>query len=373
MKRIKVPYFSYDRMAESDRLLELVNEVARRGGFIMQRELSDFETELGSFIGKDEPGSVIGVADGTIAIQLALELAGIGPGDEVLVPTHTFIATAAAIVHVGAEPILVDIGDDLLMSSSDAAIKITNRTKAILPVQLNGFVCDMDAICSLASAHNLLVIEDSAQALGAQWKGRMAGTFGFAGTASFFPAKTLGCYGDGGALFVNGSCHHSEAAFLLRNHGRDSSGMPVRWGYNCRLDNLQAAVLNKKLREYPTYVQRRVEIANRYNEAFKNIDGLQVPGDYLDPRVTPVYQNYEIIVERRVELERWLKALEIGTLRQWSGYMLHQCRELKIRGSDSCPNAEKLCDKTLMLPLNHYLTDEEVDAVTTGVLSFYEK
>jgi dTDP-4-amino-4,6-dideoxygalactose transaminase len=186
---------------------------------------------------------VLGMANATDALHLALRAAGIGSGDEVIFSSHTMVATPAAIHFAGATPVPVECGPDHLIDSVAVEAAITLRTKAILPTQLNGRVADMDALQSIASKHGLAIFEDAAQALGAKYKGRSAGTFGEAACVSFYPAKTLGCLGDGGCLITNSDRIYEQVG-LLRDHGRDASGDVVLWGLNSRLDNLQAAILN---------------------------------------------------------------------------------------------------------------------------------
>jgi dTDP-4-amino-4,6-dideoxygalactose transaminase len=233
---------------------------------------------------------VIGVADGTVALMMGLRAAGIGRGDEVIVPSHTFVASAAAIHHVGATPVLADCGPDHLIDAADVARKISPRTKGVMPVQLNGRTANMDGIVALAREHGLKIVEDSAQALGSKFKGRFAGTFGVAGSCSFYPSKTLGCFGDGGAVFTNDD-GAAEFMRLLRDHGRATSGDVTHWGYNSRLDNVQAAVLDFKLSRYDQEIARRREIAASYQEKLNGISELVLPpAPDCDPDHFDIYQ-----------------------------------------------------------------------------------
>ena len=169
---------------------------------------------------------------------MGLKACGVKPNDEIIISSHTYIATAAAIKLVGAEPVFADIGEDFLLSSKKVEEKITNKTVGIMPTQLNGRCCNMDEIMSVAKENNIMVFEDSAQGLGASYKGKKAGTFGSFGTISFYPAKVLGCFGDGGAVMTNDDQIANKLS-LLRDHGRDINGEVVAWGTNSRLDNLQ--------------------------------------------------------------------------------------------------------------------------------------
>ena len=261
----KIPFFDYPALyaQRKQEYLEVVGDVLDRGAYIMQRDLLDFETELASYLGAKH---VIGVADGTMALLTSLKAAGIGNGDEVILPSHTFVASAAAIYHVGARPVLVECASDHLIDAESAVNAVTEKTRAIMPVQLNGRVTNMDPILELAERHNLQIIEDSCQALGAKFNDRYAGTFGTAGTFSFFPAKTLGCFGDGGAVITNND-DVADKIRIIRDHGRDPEDGKVKlFGYNSRLDNLQAAVLLAKLRYYDSDIARRRIIASIYEE-----------------------------------------------------------------------------------------------------------
>jgi dTDP-4-amino-4,6-dideoxygalactose transaminase len=362
-----VPFFNYPALfaREEKELMPIIHDVLRRGAYIMQKDLLQFEENLGRYLGVKH---VIGVADGTVAIMMGLRAAGIGAGDEVIVPSHTFVASAAAIHHVGAKPVLADCGPDHLIDAADVARKITPRTKGIMPVQLNGRTANMDGIVALARQHGLKIVEDSAQALGSKFKGRCAGTFGVAGTCSFYPSKTLGCFGDGGAVFTDDD---DAATFmrLLRDHGRAASGDVTDWGYNSRLDNLQAAVLDFKLSRYDQEVARRREIASAYNDKLKGLPGLVLPpAPGSDPDHFDIFQNYEVESDQRDALRAHLDARGVKTIIQWGGKTLHQFRDLKL--NDDVPATETLTARFFLLPMNTSLSDEDVAYVCEQVLRF---
>ncbi len=248
LTRRQIPFFNYPALfaGQEQELMAMLRDVLGRGAYILQRDLVEFESALRTYLGVKH---ALGVADGTNALNLALLANGVGPGDEVIVPAHTYIASAASIHFAGATPVLCECGPDHMIDVSSAECAITERTKAIMPVQLNGRTADMDALMRLATSRNLAVVEDAAQALGSRFRGRFAGTFGAAGTFSFYPAKVLGCFGDGGAVVTNDDAIAQRLA-LLRDHGRNSEGEVVAWGTNSRLDNVQAAVLGFKLKSF---------------------------------------------------------------------------------------------------------------------------
>ncbi len=363
-----VPFFNYPHVFESHReeLISTFENVASRGAYILQQEMEDFEKHLAEYTGVK---FALGVANGTDALLIALRAAGVGPGDEVIFCSHTYVATAAAIHFVGAVPRPIECGSDHMMDVCKIEDAVTERTKAIMPTQLNGRTCDMDAIQEIADRHQLLIVEDAAQALGSKYKGKHAGTFGVAGTISFYPAKTLGSLGDAGAILTNDD-RMCEAMSQMRDHGRNADGDVVSWGLNSRLDNLQAAILDVKLRDYAADVDRRREIACMYHEQLQGISQLTLPpAPGSEPDHFDVFQNYEIEADSRDELQTRLKSNGVGTLVQWGGKVVHQFEGLQIKGK--LPFTERMISRSLMLPLNTSLTDDDVRYVCDNIADFY--
>ena len=357
-----VPFFDYRRVftSEEEDLVEIFRDVGRRGAFIMQEDLGRFERNLAAFLGARH---TLGVANATDGLLIALRAAGIGPGDEVIFCSHTMVATAAAIHFAGAVPVPVECGADHLIDPAAVEAAITPRTRAILPTHLNGRTADMDAL----AAHGLPVIEDAAQALGSRFKGRAAGTFGIAAAISFYPAKVLGCLGDGGAVITNDAAVH-DRMLQLRDHGRRADGEIVSWGLNSRLDNLQAAILDDRLRRHDQAVGRRRAIARLYREALDDLLELKLPpledADHFD-----VFQNYEIEAVKRDQLRAYLKSRGIGTLIPWGGKAVHQWDGLGFEVH--LPFTEKLFKRLLLLPMNPWLSDSDVEYVASSVRDFY--
>jgi dTDP-4-amino-4,6-dideoxygalactose transaminase len=366
---MEIPFFRYPHVFTQHReeLLNAVHDVLERGSFILQEDLAQFEQEVAEFVGSKH---AIGVADGTESMILALLAAGIGQGDEVIFCSHTYIATADAIHFVGATPVPCDMGFDNLMDPDDVRTRITTNTKVIMPTQLNGRVCDMTRLQEIADEHGLLIIEDAAQALGAKFDGKCAGTFGYAGSISLYPAKVLGCFGDGGLLFTQDD-ETAKVLRQLRDHGRNEEGVVVRWGLNSRLDNLQAAVLRVKLRHFAKDIDRRREIATLYSNELGDLHELQLPPtpdsdqDHFD-----IYQNYEIQADSRNDLQSYLRARGIGTIVQWAGKAVHQFPELDL-GSHSIPKVEAFVQRCLLLPMNTSLSNEEIEYTCEQTRSFY--
>lgn len=364
----EVPFFDYSKMFAryQEALTEIFQDVLRRGAFILQRDLEEFEERLKKYTGAKH---VFGVADGTNAILLLLRCLNIEKGDEVILPSHTFIATAAAVHYSGATPLLADCGKDHLIDVDSVERLISKKCKAIIPVQLNGRTADMERLMTLAKSRNIPIIEDAAQALGSKFCGKCAGTFGIGGTISFYPAKTLGCLGDGGAILTNSS-EVAERIGELRDHGRDPRGNIVSWGTNCRLDNLQAAFLSFKLHHYHREVEDRRAIASRYHEGLSHLAELTLPPPPDDGAHFDVFQNYEIEAEEREALRNHLKERGIATIVQWGGKPLHQLQNLNFRRTELA-NTEELFKKCLLLPIYPTLEEEEIDYVISTICEFY--
>ncbi len=365
---MEVPFFRYSHVFEQHRqaVLQAVTDTASRGAFILQDEVAEFERKAAEFAGANHG---VGVSNATDGLLIALHAAGIGSGDEVIFASHTYIATAAAIHYSGATPVPVDCGPDHLMNPAAAAAAVTQRTRAIIPTQLNGRTCDMAALGVLAERHNLIIVEDAAQALGSRFRGRAAGTFGMAGAISFYPAKVLGCLGDGGLLLTNDGAAASTLR-QLRDHGRDEGGTVRDWGYNARLDNLQAAVLLAKWADYPAEIERRRAIARRYGEQLAGLDDLTLPpGPDSDADHFDIFQNYEVEADCRNSLREHLKENGIDTILQWGGTAVHQFPFLE--GDWNLPATDRLFARCFLLPMNTSLADDEVDYICGVIRDFF--
>ena len=364
-----VPFFDYPHVfaSQEEDLIGIIRDIGRRGAFILQRDLASFEGHLAEYLGAKH---VRGVANCTDGLLIALRALEIGPGDEVVFCSHTFVATASAIHFAGATPVPVECGPDHLIDPASVEAAITDKTKAIMPTQLNGRTCDMAALQEVADRYGLVIVEDAAQSVGAKYKGKSAGTFGVASAVSFYPAKTLGCLGDGGAVITSDDALF-ERISLLSDHGRDHDGEVQMWGINSRLDNLQAGILDYKLSVYGHEIDRRREIASLYQRGLGDLQALTLPPapgshpDYFD-----IFQNFEVEAEQRDELHNFLKDERgIGTLVQWGGTAVHQLRNLGF--SERLPFTEGMFTRCLMLPMNTSLSNEDVRYVCEAITDFY--
>jgi len=362
-----VPFFEYPRLWTDERetFLALIDQTACSGGFIMQKALFDFEEELARYTGARH---AIGVANATDGMEIFLQALGIKAGDEVIISSHTMLATASAVIVAGGVPVPVEVGEGSLIDYDAIEDAIGPRTVGIMPTQLNGRTCNMDCIQAIADRHGLFVCEDSAQALGSKFKGRCAGTFGKAGDISFFPAKVLGCLGDAGAILTNDD-ELADTMYQIHDHGRDREGEVRRWGRNSRLDTIQAAILLHKLGGYRAVIDRRRAVAAQYQERLGAIEALVLPpppndGDHYD-----VFQNYELQADRRDDLRDHLKQQGIGTLVQWGGKAIHQFHELGFK--TKLPVTDEFFTRCLMLPMNVFISDEDVDYICDVIGAFY--
>ncbi len=363
-----IPFFNYKQAfaADEEAYVEILRDVIRRGAFIQQRDLENFEKRLAEYLGVKY---VYGVGNATDGLIMCWRAVGLEPGDEVIFPSHTMVASPASVHFAGGTPVPVDCGPDHMMDADQIEAAITPRTRGIMPVQLNGRTCEMDKIMAIAEKHGLTVVEDAAQALGSTFKGKKASTFGVAAAFSFYPAKVLGCFGDGGAVVTNDDAV-AEQFRLWRDHGRGDDGEVHQWGLNTRLDNFQAAVLDFQLKNYQSIIDRRREIAARYQEKLGDVPFITLPpAPDSDPNHYDIFQNYEVEADRRDDLRAFLGANGIGTIIQWGGKAVHMWEGLGFK--QALPATERMFGRCFMLPMNMTVTDDEVDYVSAKVREFY--
>lgn len=356
---------------------EAVLGVLHSGGYILGPTVQGFEEEIARFISGGDNLQAIGVANGTDALYLALRALGIGHGDDVITTCHSYIATSEAIVRTGATPVFVDIDPNgsfnLDLSAIEAAI--TPKTKALLPVHLYGQALDMTRLMQIAKTHNLFVVEDCAQAIGATWvhngTPQQVGSFGDLGCYSFFPTKNLGAAGDGG-LVVTQNPELAEKVRMLRVHGAKTRYDHVSEGMNSRLDAIQAAILAVKLPHLTRWNAARYRLAQRYTAAFNNCQKLLTPVE--QPNASHVYHQYtlRVLQGKRDELQQALAAQGIAS-------MIYYPIPLHLQGmhqnlgykAGSLPVAEAQATEVLSLPIFPEMTEAEQDRVITAVLDFF--
>ena len=349
-----------------DEIAPAIQAVLDSQQFINGPQVKELEAAVAGYSGCK---AAVGVSSGTDALLAVLMALGVGRGDEVITAPYTFFATAGSVWRAGAKPVFVDIDlDTYNIDASKVAAAVTRKTKAILPVHLFGQMADMDPIMEVAREHNLYVIEDAAQAIGAAYKGRKAGSIGTAGCLSFFPSKNLGGMGDGGMITTQDP-QLAERLAACRNHGSKVKYHHEFGGGNFRLDTLQAAVLLVKLRHLDTWSAARRDNAAKYDRLFAGFDKAVTPvvRDYN----VSIFNQYVIRVPRRDELQAFLKAQDIG-VEVYYPVSLHnqECfRPLKHKKGDF-PSSEKAAAESLALPVYPELTDEQIQHVAGKIIEF---
>lgn len=337
------------------------------GWYILGDKVASFEKDYAQF---NKTSHAIGVANGLDALILSLKALDIGSGDEVIVPSNTYIASWLAISYVGAtilpvEPRLdtYNINPELIEAA------ITSKTKAIMPVHLYGQICEMDAIMEIANKHNLYVIEDNAQSQGATYKRKVSGSWGHCNGTSFYPGKNLGALGDGGAVTTSDT-EIAKKVSVLRNYGSEKKYYNEVIGMNSRLDELQAAFLSIKLKKLNEDNTKRVEAAKLYNELLKGIGDLILP--QLASNATSVYHLYVIRTKRRDELQAYLDEKGIGTMIHYPvpPHLQKAYSDLGYQKGDF-PIAEEIAEMSLSLPISAYLKKQDLIQVAESIRSFY--
>lgn len=334
-----------------------IQRVLAHGQYILGPEVAELESRLAAFSGTKH---CISVANGTDALQIALMALGVGPGDEVITPGFTYIATAETVALLGAKPVYVDVDartynlDPQLLEAA-----ITSRTKAIIPVSLYGQCADFDAINAIAARHGLTVIEDAAQSFGARYKGKRSCNLSTIACTSFFPSKPLGCYGDGGAIFTS----DDELAVIMRQiarHGQDRRYHHVRVGVNSRLDTLQAAILLPKLDVFEAELAQRQQVADAYGEALQSV-GIAPP--FVDAHNSSAWAQYTVQVDERDKVQERLKSLGVPTAVH---YPIPLNRQPAVSDDAArLPIGDLVASRVMSLPMHPYMTAEQRSLVVS--------
>lgn len=354
-----------DLKAQQNRIKDKIDagiqNVLTHGQYILGPEVTELEDKLASYVGAKH---CITCANGTDALQIAQMAFGMGPGDEVITPGFTYIATAETVALLGAKPVYVDVNQktyNLDVEKLEAAI--TPRTKAIIPVSLYGQCADFDAINAIAEKYGIPVIEDAAQSFGATYKGRKSCNLSTVACTSFFPSKPLGCYGDGGAIFTN----DDELAKVIRQiarHGQDKRYHHIRVGVNSRLDTLQAAILLPKLEILNDEMQARQKVAEIYNQLFNQAGIHTTP--YLEAHNTSAWAQYTIQVDNRAEVQEKLKAQGIPTAVH---YPIPLNKQPAVADTDvMLPIGDAIAERVMSLPMHPYLTIEAQEKIVQALV-----
>ncbi len=371
---MNVPFYTSTReyTARKAEFDAAVGAVMAKGDFILGGAVADFEREAAAYLGAKY---AVGVASGSDALVLGADILGFKDGAEVLTPTFTFFASTSCVARLGGKPVLVDMDPDTLeMDMKDAERRLTKKTVGIIPVHLFQQATPMQGVMDLARAHNLKVLEDSAEAFGMEClvdgKWKMAGTVGDMGIYSFFPTKTLGAYGDAGLMTTNDEEIYRKIK-SYRVHGSSVKYHHDYIGYNSRLDTMQAAVLRVKLEKIDDAIAARAKIAARYVERLSGIPGLRFPAMAEGNRA--VYYVFNILVPRRDELAAYMKEKGVGTSIYYPIPLhMQKCFEYLGYRKGDFPVAERICGEILALPIFPELSDDEVDYVCDTIAAFYK-
>lgn len=361
-----VPFVNFQERYAQHRqaILNAIDQVFSSGNYILGDYVARCEQVLSDYL---KTPYVLTVANGTDAIILALKILDIGAGDEVIVPVNSFVASAGAVVAVGATPVFCDVANDFNIDVNKIAQCVTKKTKAVMPVHLRGRPVDMVRVQAIADRHHLRIIEDAAQSIGAQYQGKMTGTIGDAGCFSLHPLKNLHVYGDGGVVVVKNQTHYEQLK-LLRNHGLKDRDTCVQWGLNSRLDAVQAAIMLHGLSYIDAWNTRRREIAKQYTDALGAL--VIVPRETDD--IISVHHNFVIQTDRRDALAAYLKENGIDT-RVHYPVPLHLQPAAKNLGYclGDFPVAERLAKTMLSLPIYPELHVHEIEYVTEKIRAFF--
>lgn len=359
-----------------DEIDRAVIGVIDSGAFINGPAVHKFQVNLEKYLGVKH---VIPCANGTDALQIALMALGLEPGDEVIVPAFTYVATAEVIALLRLTPVMVDVDPDTFNTTADLIEPfITSKTKAIVPVHLFGQACDMEPIMRLAEKHDLFVIEDNAQAIGAEYtfadgEKRKAGTIGHIGTTSFYPAKNLGAFGDGGAIFTNDD-DLAKAMRQIANHGQSETYYHDRVGVNSRLDSIQAAILDVKLKYLDNYAAARNRAADFYDQNLTNIADLKIPVRAAGS--SHVFHQYTVRIKngKRDELKKFLseKGIPTSVFYPVPLYLQKAFKDSSQPGF-TLENTENLCNSVLSLPVHTEMNEELLSTITKGIKEFFEE
>lgn len=343
--------------------------------FINGPEVNDFEYNLKKYL---KVNYVVPCANGTDALQIALMALELKPGDEIICPSFTYVATAEVISLLGLKPIMADVDPYTFnIKASNIEPLITSKTKAIVPVHLYGQSCDMEDILILSKKYNLFIIEDNAQALGAKYNfsnnlKKFTGTMGHIGTTSFFPSKNLGCFGDGGAIFTNDN-NLEKKIRMIANHGQTKKYHHELTGCNSRLDSIQAAILNVKLKYLDKYSKSRNIMASKYDDAFSDIDDLTIP--FRENKSNHVFHQYTLKVNSKLrnDLIYYLKKHKIPSMIYYPLPLYRQKAFSKfVKKGFVIPNVEKLCSSVISLPIHTEVETSGQEYIIDKVLNFFE-
>ncbi len=365
-----IPYVNLTKQAESQKkeILDLLNRIIKKGQFVGGYEIDKFEKNICKLINVKH---CVALNSGTDALTLGLHLIGVKKGDEVITTPNSFIASAAAIVHLGAVPIFVDICNDGNIDPKDLIKKISKKTKAIMPVHLSGRPCKMDKIISISKKYKIPIIEDAAQAIGTKFKNKFVGTFGKVGCFSAHPLKNLNAMGDSGYLVTDDKIIANKIK-LLRNHGIKNRNDITDFGYVSRMDNFQAGILNLRLKKLKSIIAKRRTNAKLYFQNLKKLKEIKLP--YEEKNQFNSFHTFIILANKRDKLKNYLEKKKISTAIHYPKLIFDQkayTNKFKKINSKHYPNSKYYVSNILTLPINEFITKNEIKKISNEIINFY--
>lgn len=342
---------------------EAIADVITNSAFIGGEAIKQFEQNFSELFDNQ---NVVACANGTDSLEIILQAKGIGKGDEIIIPALTWISTAEAVITAGATPVFVDVDDEGLINIAEIKKAITKNTKAIIPVHLYGKPVNMEKLMTLANQYKIFVLEDCAQAHLAKWNGKKIGTFGQAASFSFFPGKNLGAYGDAGAMMLQDKTLADDCR-MIAQHGQKGKHNHIISGRNSRLDGLQAAILNVKIKHLQKWTEQRQTVAKQYDNLLQEVSQIKLP--QIPKEGSCVYHLYAIEAENRDELKNYLTEKGISTAVH---YPLPLTRTQPFKQQKSFPNAERITERTLSMPIFAEMEEIEVEYVADAIKAFYK-
>ena len=370
---MKIPFFNYKKYCKDINYIELLEEVLETGYLIGGPFVDDLEARIQKYTGIK---NCITVGNATDAMEIIFNFLKLPRGSNVLVPAHTMLATASAAHSADLNPVPVDVDKNSLMIELPKLKDIDlKNVSACMITQLNGVVSDMDPIFDFCKEKNIILVEDSAQGLGAFNKNQHSGSWGIGGCLSFYPAKIAGGLGDGGALITNND-NLAKFARSVRDHGRGEDFEAINWGRNSRLDSLNARVLIERIKDIDNILAKRRKLASIYDLKLKSLEDksyIKLPPKFsTNSNSLSTYQNYEIQAKNRENLINYLNKDNIGTIKQWGGFSIAHFSKLGFNINDY-PKTKSLFEELLLLPMNHMMKEEEVNYVCEKINFFYDK
>ena len=365
---MKIPYINLQSQWEEEKneLWPIIETILSSGNFVGGKEIEKFENKITNYCNIK---FCVALNSGTDALTLALHCSGVGKGDEVITVPNSFIASTAAIIHLGAKPVFVDVLNNQNIDPAKIEEAINSKTKAIMPVHLTGRICEMNSIIEIANKYNIFIIEDAAQAIGSKYKNKFSGTFGKIGCFSTHPLKNLNACGDGGFLTTNDKKIYLRVK-SLRTHGMIDRNVINEFGYVSRMDNLQAAILNYRIEKLDEVIKKRRSIAKKY---INNLDKNKVFIPAEREVEFNTYHTFVIQVKNRDKLKRYLKQNNVETAIHYPIpiHLQPAANFLKYSKGDF-PQAEKMCGEILTLPINQFLKNNEIEKIINLINNFYK-